>query len=78
VRRCFHNVWIDEKNEDLIEALTNYRQKYDEKRDVFLNQPEHDQYSHLADAMRYTAIAYEQLVKPRVDINLNVDFSDLV
>lgn len=78
VRRCFNNVWIDEKNIDLIEALTNYRQKLDEKRDVFLNRPEHDEYSHLADAMRYTAIAYEQLVKPRVDINLNIDFSDLV
>lgn len=78
VRRIFHNLRIDPKNEDLIEALTNYRQKYDEKRDVFLNNPEHDKYSHLADAMRYTAIAYEQLVRPKVDIDLNIDFSDLV
>ena len=62
VRRVFHNIWFDEKCEDLVNALSLYRQKYDEKRDLFLETPEHDWTSHYADSFRYMWIWYNQLL----------------
>lgn len=40
----------------LIEALRNYRRRFDDKRKAFLDAPLHDWTSHYADAMRYAAI----------------------
>jgi len=64
VRRIFHNIWINDSLEDFINAVSLYKQKYDEKRDLFLNTPEHDWTSHYADALRYTALAYNSM-KPK-------------
>lgn len=47
------NIYIDEQNcSDGIAALDNYKKKYNEKMDVFTEQPLHDRYSNYADAFR--------------------------
>ncbi len=42
-----------------IQCMSQYRSEYDEKNLVFKNQPLHDQYSHMCDAMRCLAVCYE-------------------
>lgn len=47
------NVYIDEEGcGDGIVALDNYRKKYNEKQDVYTDEPLHDRYSNYADAFR--------------------------
>jgi hypothetical protein len=47
------NVYIDEQGcADGIIALDNYRKRYNERQDVFTDQPMHDRYSNYADAFR--------------------------
>jgi hypothetical protein len=47
------NVFIDETEcADGIAALDNYRKKYNEKLDAYMDQPLHDRYSNYADAFR--------------------------
>lgn len=58
VRRMLPRVWIDEKNcKQLIKALENYREEWDDKRKIYRGRPLHDFSSHGADAMRYMACA---------------------
>lgn len=45
-----------------LECLRQYRAEYDEKAKVFRDRPKHDWTSHTADAARYLAIAYRELV----------------
>lgn len=55
------NVFIDETEcSDGIIALDNYRKKYNEKMDVYTDQPLHDRYSNYADAIRQWAQGYTQ------------------
>jgi phage terminase large subunit len=54
--RCFFD---QNKCENLIEALHNYRKKWDEKNQVF-GEPIHDLFSHPADAFRMFAIAFKE------------------
>lgn len=54
VRTRFNTLWIDqEKCEDFLEAIGQYRKEFDEKRNCFKDKPLHDWTSHYADAMRY-------------------------
>lgn len=39
-----------------IDAIQNYRKKFDERFDVYLDAPVHDEHSHTADALRYLAV----------------------
>lgn len=58
VRTTLSRVYIDEVRAlPLLKALENYRQEYDVKRKVYKDHPLHDNYSHMADAMRYLAIS---------------------
>lgn len=47
---------------DGIEALRQYKADYDEKLRTFKNEPRHDWASHSADAFRYLAMAYREIV----------------
>ena len=47
---------------DGLEALRQYKAEYDEKLRTFKNAPRHDWASHSADAFRYLAMAYRELV----------------
>lgn len=61
VRRTLDTLWVDaEKCEYFIDALTNYRKKFNQKLGEFINTAEHDWASHPADMIRYFAMT----VKP--------------
>ena len=60
LRRC----WIDESCEEFLEALSQYRREYDEKKQVFRQTPLHDWTSHFADAYRYLAVSIEDPEQP--------------
>ena len=66
-RSKFKYVYIDKKNERLIECLTNYRRKYNASMNTF-GDPIHDEFSHFADCFRYVC----NFTKPT-----SYDFSDL-
>lgn len=56
-RMRFNTLWIDKtKNEMFLEAISQYRKEYDEKRGEFKSSPLHDWTSHYADALRYWAV----------------------
>jgi hypothetical protein len=58
VRSALSKIWIDEvKCAKLIKAIENYRQEYDEKRQVYRDQPLHDIFSHACDALRYLCVS---------------------
>lgn len=66
-RMAFNRFWFDEKRcEKGIEALMNYRRDYDLKRGELKPKPVHDWSSHGADALRYAAVALDQLRIGRV------------
>lgn len=52
IQRCYFHV----EAENGWKMLKQYRKEYDEKRQVFKNQPLHDFSSHCADAFRYAAV----------------------
>jgi phage terminase large subunit len=59
-RRLFPAIWFNEATTSGgIEALVNYHEKIDDKRNVGLG-PEHDWASHGADAFGLMCVAYEQ------------------
>jgi hypothetical protein len=60
VRNMIPKLYIDKRCEHVQKAMLNYAKEFDEKRGVFRDIPKHDQYSHMADALRYLAM----VVKP--------------
>lgn len=63
VRILFPNLWFDEqKTQKAIEALNIYRKRWDEKNLVF-GKPIHDWSSDFADALRYMAVAYTNIIR---------------
>ena len=66
VRVSFPRIRIDAvKCKFGLEALRQYRTEYDEKAKVFRNNPKHDWTSHYADAFRYMALAWREMVMPK-------------
>lgn len=66
VRIAFPNLWIDIQNcETFIDAISQYRQEYDEKTLRFKDKAVHDWTSHAADMLRYFAIASDLQFKDR-------------
>lgn len=63
VRVTIPRMWFNTpETRDGVEGLKQYRADYDEKTRVFTNKPKHDWTSHRADAMRYLAMAWRELV----------------
>lgn len=63
VRQVLPRMWFDTPaTRDGVEGLKQYRTDYDEKLRVFKNTPRHDWTSHRADAFRYLAMAYREIV----------------
>jgi phage terminase large subunit len=74
VRVSFPRIRIDaDKCKFGLEALRQYRTEYDEKAKVFRNVPKHDWTSHYADAFRYMATAWREMVMPKEKPKLNVN-----
>lgn len=63
LRTIFNRIWIDEKENLLIEALQQYRKERDEKNQIFKDKPVHDRTSHYVDAMRYMAVMYNNIIQ---------------
>ena len=60
VRRLLPNCWFDEERcEEGIKSLENYRKDRNERYDTWRNKPRHDKYSHGADAFRTMGIAHQ-------------------
>ena len=67
VRMMFNRIWFDEvKCKDFLEALSQYRKEWDQKKNCFKNKPLHDWTSHAADMIRY--LATSELQKPKTII----------
>lgn len=77
VQTAFAGFWIDESLEKkVLEPLSNYAPKFNENRNDYSKEPEHNWASHMSDAVRYMVIALQQISasfvvkppKPRVNI----------
>lgn len=55
-RKLIPKLVLDKNCTYALECLQNYSKQYDEKRQVFLPAPRHDEFSHGADCLRYYAI----------------------
>lgn len=67
LRQVFARIrFHEETTSSGIEALRQYRRDYDEKTKAFKDRPRHDWTSHAADAARYMALAYREMVTPIV------------
>ena len=66
VRALLSQCWFDKVNTERgLDCLENYRKKMDRATGVFSERPEHDEYSHGADAFRTLAMLYhEELGSP--------------
>jgi phage terminase large subunit len=65
-RVSFPRIRIDaDKCKAGLEALRQYKADYDEKTRAFKNTPRHDWTSHYADAFRYMAMAWREIVLPK-------------
>jgi hypothetical protein len=65
VRQILHRCWFDEARCSAgLEALRQYQSEWDDKKKKFRDEPLHDWTSHPADAFRYLAMAYREIVPP--------------
>lgn len=62
-RLLMPRMWFDEqKCQQFLDALGQYRQEWDERKGMFRDQPLHDWASHPADMFRYTAVVEDKMV----------------
>lgn len=72
-RMRFPTLWIDEqKNQQFLDAVSQYRKEWDDKRGEFKNKPLHDWTSHYADMLRYWAVTNEQ----NQDFDFEIKYTD--
>ena len=61
---AFKRLWIDkDRCLPFLDAISQYRQEWDDKRGCFLPRPYHDWTTHAADAYRYMAVSYDEIIK---------------
>lgn len=61
VRKIFNRLWIDNNRNELgLNCLTSYHREYNEKTQVFLDEPVHDWSSHCADALQTLALGFNE------------------
>jgi len=65
-RQFLRGMTINEQCTEIISAIQSYRKKYDQKYDVYLDTPVHDEHSHAADMIRYIAMGDKK--RPIIDI----------
>lgn len=59
----FSRLWLDENNcSNWLDAISQYRQEWDDKRGAFRGNPYHDWTSHGADVHRYAALVEDMMV----------------
>jgi len=78
VREMFPNLYIDDGLEIQLDRLGMYEAKWDEKRQIF-TKPIHNEFSHLADAMRYCATTYQnKTLVVNYEPPFTVDYDSLI
>lgn len=64
-RMMWPRVWINKSQcQQFIDAIKQYRKKWDDDKGIFLDDPVHDWTSHYADMFRYTAVIEEEMMIP--------------
>lgn len=71
VRQLLKRLWIDPRCTYLISCLFNYRKEFDEKRNRWRDKPEHDEFSHGADCVRYIAVGSREYKNVKKKIRRN-------
>lgn len=66
---------------DIIDAIQNYKKKYDDRLGVYLDTPLHDKYSHPADMLRYMAMGIKNswptiIYVTDIDTNNYIDYTN--
>ncbi len=74
-RLMFPRLWVDEqKCQQFLDAIGQYRQDWDEHKGMFRDQPRHDWASHPSDMYRYASVIEEHMVPvdvvPAAKLNL--------
>lgn len=65
LRVALDRCWFDFKCEEGIECLKQYQREWDDDKRMFKDKPRHDWTSHLVDAARMMAIAWQEEVKAK-------------
>lgn len=61
VRGILHRCWFDkDETSDGIDCLRGYRKRFDDKKKIYLEEPQHDHCSHGADGMRTLALTIDK------------------
>ena len=66
-RHLFPRLWIDESQEEFINALSQFRREWDDSGKTFRDRPVHDWTNHYADALRYLAWTWREPPRPTVE-----------
>jgi phage terminase large subunit len=66
-RHLFPRLWIDQGQEEFINALSQFRREWDDPKKCFRDRPVHDWTNHFADALRYLAWTWREPPKPTVN-----------
>ena len=67
-RLMFSRLWVDETKCSLfLDAISQYRQEWNDKRGMFNEVPLHDWTSHAADQLRYAAVAEQDMSNDSTD-----------
>ena len=79
VKDMMPRLYVDEDLEQQLDRLSLYEAKWDEKRQIF-TKPIHNEYSHLADAIRYMATTYLNNVENKKDYipTIYVDYNSII
>lgn len=64
-KNLFNSLWVDDRCDKIIEAITNYHYAWDDKRGEFSEEPYHDWSSHGCDQLGYFSVNY--LIPQKID-----------
>jgi phage terminase large subunit len=66
-KRMFDRLWIDETHcVDFIDAISQYRAEWDDKKGMFKDTPYHDWTSHWADMLRMAAVLETKMTNEKL------------
>jgi phage terminase large subunit len=74
VRFILDKAWFElETTDDIRTCLMGYHEEFDKRKGMFKNWPDHDEYSHGADAFRYLAVTYKKITQTQ-----NMDMTPVI
>jgi len=67
-RHLFSRLWIDQGQEDFLNALGQFRREWDDDKKCFRDRPVHDWTNHFADALRYLSWVWKEPVRKKTPV----------